>query len=225
MEIQMCTETRDSKRLKQIYTRALNVQSAIPHPRILGIIRECGGKMHMTERAWPAAATDFFEAFKGYDEAGVPRRVQCLKYLVLASMLMETTVNPFDSQEAKPYKNDPEIAAMTSLVAAYQCDDINEFEKILKQNRKAIMEDGFVKEYIEDLLRNIRTQVLLKLIQPYSRVRLSFISQELNVSDVDVEALLVVLILDGRVRGYIDAINGILELESPGKKLADPMNP
>jgi len=37
------------------------VKSAIPHPRILGIIRECGGKMHMHDRAWQDAATDFFE--------------------------------------------------------------------------------------------------------------------------------------------------------------------
>ena len=34
----------------------------------------------------------------------MPRRVQCLKYLVLASMLMESKVDPFDAQEAKPYK-------------------------------------------------------------------------------------------------------------------------
>lgn len=32
------------------------------------------------------------QAFKNYDEAGVPRRVQCLKYLVLASMLMGSSV-------------------------------------------------------------------------------------------------------------------------------------
>ena len=35
---------------------------------------------------------DCSQAFKSYDEAGVPRRVQCLKYLVLASMLMESKV-------------------------------------------------------------------------------------------------------------------------------------
>jgi len=34
----------------------------------------------------------------------VARRVQCLKYLVLAYMLMESNVDPFDAQEAKPYK-------------------------------------------------------------------------------------------------------------------------
>jgi COP9 signalosome complex subunit 2 len=51
---------------------------------------------------------------------------------VLANMLMESEVNPFDGQEAKPYKNDPEILAMTNLVAAYQRNEILEFEKILK---------------------------------------------------------------------------------------------
>ena len=63
-------------------------------------------------------------------------------------------------QEAKPYKNDPEILAMTNLVSAYQNNDINEFERILKQNRQTIMDDPFIREHIEDLLRNIRTQVL-----------------------------------------------------------------
>lgn len=45
----------------------------------MGVIRECGGKMHMREKDWERAHTDFFEAFKNYDEAGSPRRIQCLK--------------------------------------------------------------------------------------------------------------------------------------------------
>ena len=44
--------------------------------------------------------------------------MQCLKYLVLAAMLAESKVDPFDAQEAKPYKADPEVAAMTRLVEA-----------------------------------------------------------------------------------------------------------
>ena len=61
LEIQMHTELKNSKRLKELYSRALTIKSAIPHPRIMGIIRECGGKMHMHERVWSEAATDFFE--------------------------------------------------------------------------------------------------------------------------------------------------------------------
>ena len=77
------------------------------------------------------------QAFKSYDEAGAGRRIQCLKYLVLATMLMESAVDPFDAQEAAPYKQDPEILAMTNLVAAYQENNIKGFERILKTNKCA----------------------------------------------------------------------------------------
>ncbi|GIL43908.1 hypothetical protein Vafri_1496 [Volvox africanus] len=212
LEIQMATEQRNNKRLKKLYQQALTVKSAIPHPRIMGIIRECGGKMHMHDHLWSEAATDFFEAFKAYDEAGVARRVQCLKYLVLAYMLMESKVDPFDAQEAKPYKQDPEIVSMTNLVAAFQRNDINEFERILRTNKRTLMDDPFIRNYVEDLLKKIRTQVLLKVIQPYTRVRIPFIAQKLNIPAPDVEQLLVSLILDGRVSGNIDQVNQILEV-------------
>lgn len=59
--MQIYTEQKNTKKLKELYTRALAIKSAIPHPRIMAIIRECGGKMHMHERLWSDAATDFFE--------------------------------------------------------------------------------------------------------------------------------------------------------------------
>jgi len=213
LEIQMYTAQKNNKKLKTLYDQSLHIKSAIPHPLILGVIRECGGKMHLREGEYEKAHTDFFEAFKNYDESGSPRRTICLKYLVLANMLMKSGINPFDSQEAKPYKNDPEILAMTNLVSAYQNNDINEFEKILKQNRETIMDDPFIREHIEDLLRNIRTQVLIKLIKPYTRIKISFISGELNIEPSDVESLLVSCILESTIYGRIDQVNGVLELD------------
>lgn len=68
---------------------------------------------------------------------------------------MKSGINPFDSQEAKPYKNDSEILAMTNLVNAYQTNDINEFESILKQNRQNIMDDPFIREHIEGSILDI----------------------------------------------------------------------
>ncbi|CAO3626913.1 unnamed protein product [Cunninghamella echinulata] len=213
LEIQMHTATKNTKKLKELYQQCLHVRSAIPHPRIMGVIRECGGKMHMSEKQWDKAQTDFFESFKNYDEAGSPQRIQVLKYLVLANMLTESQINPFDSQETKPYKNDKEIAAMTNLVAAYQRKEIKEFEKILQVNRASIMDDSFIRTYIDDVLKNIRTQVLIKLIKPYTMINISFISKQLNISIDDVEELLVGLILDGKIAGQIDQVNQRLELD------------
>lgn len=47
LEIQMYTEQKNNKQLKDLYERSLKVRSAIPHPLIMSIIRECGGKMHL----------------------------------------------------------------------------------------------------------------------------------------------------------------------------------
>lgn len=180
---------------------------------ILGIIRECGGKMHLREQEYEKGHTDFFEAFKNYDESGSPRRIICLKYLVLANMLTRSTINPFDSQEAKPYKDNPEIQAMTNLVSAYQSNNITEFETILHKNRHAIMDDQFIREHIELLLRAIRMKVLVKLVKPYTKIHIQFIAKELNIDIGEVENLLVSCILDQTIQGRIDQVNHVLELE------------
>lgn len=39
------------------------------------------------------------------------------------------------------------------------------------------MGDPFIRTYIDEVLRNIRTQVLIKLIKPYTRIELSFIAK------------------------------------------------
>lgn len=90
---------------------------------------------HLRGAEWQQLIREGVQAFKSYDEAGATRRVQCLKYLVLANMLMESSVDPFDAQEAKPYKNDPQVLAMTDLVQAYQRNDIKAFERILRTNK------------------------------------------------------------------------------------------
>ena len=36
LEIQMYTETKNNKKLKELYNKTINVKSAIPHPRIMG---------------------------------------------------------------------------------------------------------------------------------------------------------------------------------------------
>jgi COP9 signalosome complex subunit 2 len=59
----------------------------------MGVIRECGGKMR----------NELFELFRNYDEVGSLQRIQVLKYFVLANMLMESDIDPFSSQETKPY--------------------------------------------------------------------------------------------------------------------------
>ncbi|KAI1463647.1 PCI-domain-containing protein [Daldinia caldariorum] len=215
LEIQMYAETRNNKQLKVLYQRALKVRSAVPHPKIMGIIRECGGKMHMSEENWKDAQSDFFESFRNYDEAGSLQRIQVLKYLLLTTMLMKSDINPFDSQETKPYRNDPRIAAMTNLVDAYQRDDMETYVNVL-QNNQDILADPFIAENIDEVTRNVRTKAIVKLIAPYTRMKLAWIARQLKISEAEVQDILGFLIVDGKVKGKIDQQTGILEIESGG---------
>uniref|UniRef100_A0A914I3B9 PCI domain-containing protein n=1 Tax=Globodera rostochiensis TaxID=31243 RepID=A0A914I3B9_GLORO len=210
LEIQMYTEQKNNKALQQLYDQSVHVKSAIPHPLIMGTIRECGGKMHLRNLEFDKAHTDFFEAFKNYDESGSPRRILCLKYLVLANMLMKSDINPFDSQETKAFKDEPEVVAMTKLVAAYQSNDIEQFEHIVEQNRGTVMNDPFIREHIEELLSNIRTEVLLRLIRPYVRIRLAYLAEQLRIEQDEVVRLLVEIIHDRRRDLKIDQCNRTL---------------
>jgi len=61
----------------------------------------------LTVDEFEEAQNDFFESFRNFDEAGSLQRIQVLKYFVLANMLMESDIDPFSSQETKPYLPPP----------------------------------------------------------------------------------------------------------------------
>jgi COP9 signalosome complex subunit 2 len=93
------------------------------------------------------------------------------------------------------------------------------------------MDDSFIRSHIGDLLRSLRTQYLIDLIKPYTRLELSFLAKvcgssqlkwatiysclmkQLNVDANEVEELLIDLILEGKIDGKIDQVNMRLELD------------
>lgn len=91
------------------------------------------------------------------------------------------------------YKTDPQIKAMTDLVDAYQRREVHAAERILRgktflpcrcaasdatvENKATIMDDSFIKQYIGELLRSLRTQYLIDLIKPYTRLELAFLAK------------------------------------------------
>jgi len=91
---------------------------------------------------------------------------------------------------------------MTGLVSAYERRDVHGAEEILRsepapfatatlpyryslclssidstENRETILKDAFIRAYIDDVLRSLRTQYLVDLIKPYTRMELSFLAK------------------------------------------------
>lgn len=222
--INLYSEAENYKKVKEIYRLTEGLTSAVTHPRILGVIREAGGKMHMREKRYELARQAFFDSFKNYDEAGSLSRISVLKYYVLACMLSETKINPFESQETRPYINDPQINVMVQLVTAFQKNDTGAFQELLSDKNTAdeIQKDQFIKEFIKDIELSARALGILKLVKPYTRVKFSKLAQMLNISEELVQDILTFLILDTKLpRARLDSQGGFVELHAAAVHL-DP---
>jgi len=93
LEIQLCTEIKDKKRLKRIYPQTTQLSAVINDPRTMGIIKECGGKMYLQEKRRDLAQDELFECFKNYQDSGNLKAKHILVYLILASMLSKSEIN------------------------------------------------------------------------------------------------------------------------------------
>ncbi|ELU40525.1 MYC1 protein [Rhizoctonia solani AG-1 IA] len=150
LEIQMYNETKNWKKLKEIYNKSSEVRSAIPHPRIMGVIKECGGKMWMGESGDLFALS--FPGANDQDRTVGPRVLlsgsKCSNTLswptcswVPGSIRLTVKRPNREPQHSSPiltcshwtrYKSDPQITAMTDLVGAYQRREVHEAERILR---------------------------------------------------------------------------------------------
>lgn len=211
LEVQLCSATNNSARMKQLYPKINNkdLKAAVVDPRIMGIIKEEGGKMQLAEGNWDTAYNELYDAFRSYQEAGNSRAKDCLKYVVLASMFSSVGINPFAAVEANLFikAEDKEIVAMADLRQSLEANDLRRFERILNNPANRILDEPLLMTYIQPLRRRMHEQVLLNITRPYQKASLQLIADELKYDVDEVENLLVDMILDGKLRGSIDQVN------------------
>lgn len=215
-EIQIYSEWNDNARLRELYSQATTLMDhAFCPPRMCGTIRECGGKMYARQGLWQEASTAFQQAFRAFDDAGDPRRMSNLKYLVLTSMLSASNIDPFASQETRSFQNDPEIKCLVDMIAASRSGDMKAFERVLKDThlKRALAQDAFLQQFLQmSLIRGVRLEAAARFLGAYRNVSLSKIAGELCIDDSEAEALVVQLILDGKISAKIDQSAGVVEM-------------
>ena len=145
---------------------------------------------------------------------GNPRAKTILKYVVLTSLLSGSHINPFHSQEAKVYKDDPEVINLMNLRLAYESNDINTVQRILDDKGLGIKDDPYMGEFVEDLYRTTRLAALKAKISPYRVVKIDFLAQQLRISYEETLGLLVHLVINKEIYAQIDEVEGVVEVSS-----------
>ena len=216
----MCIDTREQRRMKMVYNLTQKFSSVIEDPRVVGIIKECGGKMYMSEKRWEAALEEFRASFQCMVESGNPRAVTMLKYLILTSLLSQTEVDFLGTREAKVYAQNAEIIGMTNLKLGFENNNVDQIQKILADKSINLLSDPFIATYLDDLLRTVRLNALQQVCAPYKSVKLDFLAEKMNVDLNEIRSLLSELILEEKLEGQIDQLNGYLELRSREGQIA-----
>lgn len=85
-------------------------------------------------------------------------------YVILAGMLCSSEMNHADTREAKVYKDDKQVKAISDLRAAFENDDIKTILNVLKDKNNEIFKDQEFAQYLDDLLRNIRLKCIQKKV-------------------------------------------------------------
>jgi 26S proteasome regulatory subunit N6 len=111
---------------------------------------------------------------------------------------------------AQKYKQLVEVEAMVSVANAQKNRSLNEFESSLTTFKKQLAEDPIIKGHLEDLYNTLLEQNLCRIIEPYSRVQIAFIAQQVKLPPSQVEKKLSQMILDKLFNGILDQSKGTL---------------
>lgn len=178
------------------------------------MLKECGAMIYLAEKNWESAQADLLESFKSYQQLANPKAKQMLKLLLVTSMVSGSEINPMMQSEAKVYQDDPDIGPIAQLRTAYENNHITQLKSIMAAKGKKLADDKELKEYSADFFKAIKQKILIEKIMSYTSVSISYLARDIGVSDAELKALLVELILDERVDGKIDESKGLLELRS-----------
>lgn len=198
--------SRDPIKLGELYYRSLDVTPAITHPQVMGVIRECGATVQFFKGNYDKARVEFYECFKNYDEAGSSSKKKVLKYLIICCLLVESEVNPFESQETQSYAQLPEYRNLISLVEAYEKLDLKDFVEIeatMKQTKDPLSEDPLFAMSHKLILKNLKIKMLMNYSKAYRTLRFDFVIDRLLLAnDDELEQLLIEMANSGILSNF-----------------------
>ncbi|KAI5623259.1 26S proteasome non-ATPase regulatory subunit 11B, partial [Silurus asotus] len=174
---------------------------------------QSGSIIHAAEeKDWKTAYSYFFEAFEGYDSIDSPRAITALKYMLLCKIMLnlpEEVQALISGKLALRYAG-RQTDALKCVAQASKNRSLADFEKALTEYTKELRDDPIINTHLAKLYDNLLEQNLIRVIEPFSRVQITHISDLIKLSKGDVERKLSQMILDKKFHGILDQGEGVL---------------
>jgi len=218
-KIILADKRRNNKDLKAFFEKADQLTKlAMGGNAVLGTIYSVGGRARMRERKFAEATKFLVEAVKNWDQCRRKQETEdCIKLMVVSSLLSTSKVNPFDDQVAASHLGTPAIKAFERVTKDVLSKNADSF----LQNIKPLQREEIVKEYLPMLKRLIQKDLFLELVKPYTNISMSFVGKRIHTTPEETESILVELILNQQIHGTIDQASGVLLLDTTTKSYND----
>lgn len=191
-EIELLSMTGDFNidRLTSLYQNSLNIVSPVTHPRIIGVIKQCGGKLEFYNKNFEESRSNFYESFKNFDESGsIVEKNQSFKYLILLSIITENEFNPFESQETQHYIQEPEFEPLIMILENFNDLNLHAFNTVTQtllvsdDKNDEFLQDDIFQQSVEIINKLIIEKILLNIFKSFSSVSFQFIQDHLKLAD------------------------------------------
>jgi len=195
-------------------------------PKVQASLDLQSGILHAAdERDFKTAFSYFYEAFKGYDSVENSKALTALKYMLLCKIMLGLSddVNQIVSGKLAISYTGKDIDAMKAVAQASHKRSLADFQQALKDYKAQLEDDVIVRAHLDSLYDTMLEQNLCRIIEPYSRVQVSFIADTIKLHIKQVEKKLSQMILDKKFSGILDQGDGVLIVfeETPIDKTYD----
>lgn len=170
------------------------------------------GILQAEDGDYKTAFSYFYEALDGYSSLDDPYAVNVVKYLLLVKIMLSLTddLEQLMTNKTVLKYQGPDIDVMLAVARAHKNRSLQEFEKVLAEHKDRLSNDPFIRAHFSALYDKLLQENLVKVIEPYSCVEISFLAKQLGLDTRQVEGKLGQMILDKAINGVLDQGNGWL---------------
>lgn len=191
LKIQYLNKINEVDICESLYFEAdrLNKEMAIKDNNISGIISEEAGKYNFRLEKYSIALEDFKDTYKSYEDSGNPRMGKILKMIILCFILQRNEENFIDTEEAKKFPNDFSLGLMVELKENYENVDIKKINFLLEKIKNE-EKDFIIKDNINDVIRNLRINFLIKKLKIFKKISIFYLQKEMEIDEKVLKCLL-----------------------------------
>lgn len=182
------------------------------------------GVLHAEERDYKTAYSYLFEAFEGFHQLGNQAQLarKALHYMIISKTLSDNAdelTAVLASKNVLEYSGE-DMDTLRGIADAYMKRDTHRFNDVLSKGTAAataateqgvtdssaasLLRDEVVGRQLHEMYDMLVERHLLKVIQPYNRVQVSFLAKLLKLDEESVESRISQLILDKKLSGIVD---------------------